>query len=95
MRLSEYEIQSIKKAAEEIFGPNVQVYLFGSRTDDKKKCGDIDLYIKSESKNAFTQKIKFLVSLEKKIGEQKIDVVLATDETRPIEQQAISSGVLL
>ena len=53
------------------------------------------MYIKTEVGNDFTHKIKFLVLLEQKIGEQKIDVVLAVDKNRPIEQQAISTGVLL
>lgn len=95
MRLTEFEINAIKQAAQEIFGPNAQVFLFGSRVDDAKKGGDIDLYIKTESGNDFTHKIKFLVLLEQKIGEQKIDVVFAADKNRPIEQQAIKTGVLL
>jgi predicted nucleotidyltransferase len=95
MRLTEFEITAIKQSALETFGPNVEIILFGSRVDDQKKGGDIDLYIKSQTGNDFTHKIKFLLALEQKIGEQKIDVVLATDKNRPIEQQAISNGVLL
>lgn len=95
MRLTEFEINAIKQAAQEIFGSKVQVFLFGSRVDDAKKGGDIDLYIKTEADNDLTHKIKFLVSLERKIGEQKIDVVFAIDKNRPIEQQAINTGVLL
>jgi hypothetical protein len=53
------------------------------------------LYIKTQAGNDVMHKIKFLVSLEQKIGEQKVDVVLAADQSRPIEQQAICNGVLL
>lgn len=95
MRLTEFEIHAIKQSAREVFGPNVQVFLFGSRVDDSKKGGDIDLYIKTEVGNDFGHKIKFLVALEHKIGEQKIDVVFAEDNARLIEQQAIRAGVLL
>jgi len=95
MRLTEFEINAIKQCALEIFGDNVQVLLFGSRVDDSKKGGDIDLYIKTEAGNDFPHKIKFLVALEQQIGEQKIDVVFAEDKSRPIEQQAINNGVLL
>ena len=95
MRLTAFEINAIKQTAQEIFGSKAEVLLFGSRVDDTKKGGDIDLYIKAPSGNDLAHKIKFLVSLEQKIGEQKIDVVLAVDEKRPIEQQAISTGVLL
>lgn len=95
MRLTEFEINAIKQTAQEIFGPNAQVFLFGSRVDDAKRGGDIDLYIKTELGNDFTHKIKFLVLLEQKIGEQKIDVVFAVDKNRPIERQAIKTGLLL
>ncbi|MBL6986258.1 MAG: nucleotidyltransferase domain-containing protein [Methylobacter sp.] len=95
MRLTTFEVNAIKEAAQEVFGSTVEVFLFGSRVDDEKKGGDIDLYIKAQMGNDLTQKIKFLLSLEQKIGEQKIDVILAVDKNRPIEQQAISTGVLL
>lgn len=95
MRLTEFEINAIKQSAQEIFGAKVEVFLFGSRVDDAKKGGDIDLYIKAGAGNDLTHKVKFLVALEQKIGEQKIDVVLAVDKNRPIEQQAINTGVLL
>lgn len=95
MRLTEFEINAIKQSAQEIFGAKVEVFLFGSRVDDAKKGGDIDLYIKAEAGNDLIHKVKFLVALEQKIGEQKIDVVLAVDKNRPIEQQAINTGVLL
>lgn len=95
MRLTEFEVTAIKQSAQEIFGSGVEVMLFGSRVDDAKKGGDIDLYIKTKMGNDLAHKIKFLVALENKIGEQKIDVVLATDSDKPIEQHAIRNGVLL
>ena len=95
MRLTAFEVNAIKQSAQEVFGPKVEVLLFGSRTDDEKKGGDIDLYIKAPTGNDLKHKIEFLVALEQKIGEQKIDVILAEDQNRPIEQQAIKTGVLL
>ena len=95
MRLTEFEINAIKQCALAIFGENVQVFLFGSRIDNTKKGGDIDLYIKTKVGNDFSHKIKFLVALEQQIGEQKVDVVFAEDKNRAIEQQAVSTGVLL
>ncbi|MHB1620705.1 MAG: nucleotidyltransferase domain-containing protein [Sulfuricella sp.] len=95
MRLTAFEVNAIKQSAQEVFGSKVEVFLFGSRVDDEKKGGDIDLYIKAQTDNDLTHKIKFLVSLEQKIGEQKIDVILAVDKNRPIEKQAMSTGVLL
>ena len=95
MRLTEFEITAIKHSAQLVFGLDVQVMLFGSRVDDSQKGGDIDLYIKTPAAHDFTHKIQFLVALEQKIGEQKIDVVFAENPARPIEQQAITTGVPL
>ena len=78
-----------------VFGVGAEVFVFGSRVDDAKKGGDIDLYIKPQIGNDLAHKIKFQILLEQKIGEQKIDVVLAADKNRLIEQQAINSGVKL
>ena len=41
MRLNEKEITAIKKAVQKNFGKDTSVYLFGSRTDDAKRGGDI------------------------------------------------------
>ncbi len=41
MRLTSYQVTMIKKAFSETFGKG-KVYIFGSRTDDTKRGGDID-----------------------------------------------------
>lgn len=49
-----------------------EVYLFGSRTDELKKGGDIDLLFVSE--NIKKEDIrKFRIEFFKKFGEQKLD----------------------
>jgi predicted nucleotidyltransferase len=95
MRLTAFEISAIKQAVQTIFGTGSEVFLFGSRLDDAKRGGDIDLYIKPQIGNDLAHMIKFQVLLEQRIGEQKIDVILATNENRLIEQQAMNSGVKL
>ena len=50
MRLSEYELEAIKISFKKHFKSG-EVYLFGSRLDDMKKGGDIDLYIKTNQSN--------------------------------------------
>lgn len=95
MRLTPFEVKAIKETAQDIFGPNVEVILFGSRVDDTQKGGDIDLYINTQTCNDLNHKIKFLVALEQKIGEQKIDLIIAEDKNRVIEQQAIATGLTL
>ena len=77
MRLTKQEIEAIQSTFKEVFKKG-DIYLFGSRVDDTKRGGDIDLYIISDVKENLTAlKIDFLVSLKQKIGEQKIDVVMS------------------
>jgi predicted nucleotidyltransferase len=95
MRLTNKERQLIKKAFVETFGGG-KIYLFGSRVDDTKGGGDIDLYLVPENKDELRKKkIEFLVKLDEYIGEQKVDTVIAKDSNRPIEQEAIKNGVNL
>jgi predicted nucleotidyltransferase len=80
MRLSNKEIAAIKEVTRGVFGDNATISLFGSRTDDNKKGGDIDLFIQCKSQisreELYQLKIKFLVRLKKFIGDQKIDVLI-------------------
>ena len=98
MRLTQYEINSIKKAFKEIFESG-DIYLFGSRVDDTKRGGDIDLFIdltyKLDTKELLNKKSKFKLALYDIIGEQKIDVVISKDKNRSIEKEALKTGVLL
>ncbi len=76
MRLDKYQLELIKQSAVAHFGKNTIVYLFGSRTNDNLRGGDIDLLINTDySKMTFQNKVLFLVELKKKIGDQKIDLV--------------------
>ena len=96
MRLSSFYKATIKQVGKEIFGHNAKICLFGSRVDDAKRGGDIDLYLDVVDKNnLFDKKIQFLVKLKKILGEQKIDVVIAKDKNRSIEQVALRDGVEL
>ncbi len=77
-----------KKIFHEVFGQG-KIYLFGSRTDDNKRGGDIDLYLNPKNReNLYKKKIFFLFELDASIGEQKIDVVFAEDSNRSIEKTA-------
>jgi predicted nucleotidyltransferase len=96
MRLTENERAFIKKAFFETFQDG-KIYLFGSRVDDTKKGGDIDLYLCPAQKHENERELrrKFLIKLDEYIGEQKIDAVMAKDATRLIEQVAKRDGIEL
>jgi predicted nucleotidyltransferase len=78
MRLSEFEIECIKRLASRHFGSDVHVYLFGSRAINRTRGGDIDLFIRKSDNGHLDirSKINFITDLIMEIGEQKIDVVL-------------------
>ena len=95
MRLTAADRQAIRATFEKVFGAG-EVYLFGSRVDDGRRGGDIDLYLLPEISQGLTRKkIEFLVRLKEKIGQQKIDVVLPARHTRPIDRIAMKQGVRL
>lgn len=84
MRLNQFQIDTIKNLAKKYFGQETIVSLFGSRTDDNKKGGDIDLLIYNNNESALTMdaKVYFLAELKSKIGDRKIDVVFENINTR-------------
>lgn len=95
MRLRESEIKAIKETCAEIFGEDAKVYLFGSRTDDTLKGGDIDLFIETTTDKSLKRKIRFKSILKVKIGDQKIDVVFAEKPDRLIEKEARKNMIRL
>ncbi len=99
MRLDKYEIGSIKQAFTGSFLPQDHLWLFGSRVDDTKKGGDIDLYVETQETDvAAIQNMhhKFLDLLFDRIEEQKVDVVIKRPTlTLPIHQHARETGVQL
>lgn len=95
MRLSKQYQNTIKKYFIEFFGDG-DIYLFGSRVDDSKKGGDIDLYLVIDNHfELFEKKLKFLSRIKRELGDQKIDVVFNLDSNRLIEQEARKWGVKL
>ena len=74
MRLSEEERIFLKKCAKRI-DEEAEVFLFGSRVDDEKRGGDIDLLV--VSKKFDRKKVRQLrLDFFKRFGEQKIDIVV-------------------
>ena len=93
MRLKSWEIEVIKNNAKKVFGDDVVVKLFGSRVDDTKRGGDIDLYVITKNKSYENQR-KFWALLQIELGEQKIDIIYNEDKNREIEKVA-NQGIIL
>jgi predicted nucleotidyltransferase len=101
MRLTEEQIEIIRQGVIKHFGEKSVVYLFGSRVDDTKKGGDIDLLVEADysSEEMFLKKINLLTELQMKLGERKIDIITSNPikfSERPlIVEEALSTGIRL
>ena len=98
MRINSFYKETIVREFNNIFGIG-KIYLFGSRVDDSKKGGDIDLYIETTTKEYNYQKILELnAKIQEDIGYQKIDIVvnqIDKNQDKLIYNNAKSTGVFL
>ena len=101
MRLNDKQRIAIVDSIQEAFGLQAKVWLFGSRVDDTKRGGDIDLLVASRTdpQREVRQKLRALGLIQRKIGEQKIDLVVTDGsperEALLITREARASGVPL
>ena len=93
MRLSEGEV-SIIKTTIRTFNPSARVILFGSRTDNSQKGGDIDLFIIS-NKISGKEKRNIRIALEDNLGEQKLDIRIEPEPKTPFARIAMREGIEL
>ena len=79
MRLNERERKVIADAVRRRFGAEASVYLFGSRVDDARRGGDIDLYVTTskEPSEAHRARMLAVTDIQMAIGDQKIDMVVS------------------
>lgn len=100
MRLSAKHRDLITAVLHEKFGAGSRIWLFGSRVDDTRRGGDIDLYIEPELQDPdalVDARIAALVELYQHLGEQKIDLVVKRKQAplQLIHRVARSEGVPL
>lgn len=98
MRLTEQEIAAIKRHAAEVFGADAVVRLFGSRVDENRRGGDIDLHLDvAPGRARWDQEAAYTIRLHDALGEQRIDVVLHERDhaLRPIDRIAVETGIVL
>ncbi|OCX71384.1 DNA polymerase III subunit beta [Acidithiobacillus thiooxidans] len=99
MRLSPEQITQIRQSAAESFGPEARVWLFGSRVDDCKRGGDVDLLVESAIPigNPAFLAAQLSARLQRKMHGRKVDVLLLAPNLRhlPIHDIARSEGCRL
>ena len=87
MRISKQEIELILDYTNRVFEES-RVYLFGSRMDDDKQGGDLDLYVVPKNRaNLYRKKLRLRALLQERL-QMPVDIVVARDESRRIEKEA-------
>ena len=93
MRLTDSEreaiLASIAREDEE-----AEVFLHGSRVDDGRRGGDIDLLVVS-TRIDLRAKLRILRRIQERIGEQKIDLFVTSNSKEPFARLALERGVRL
>jgi predicted nucleotidyltransferase len=96
LRISKSEIEIIKTSILKTL-PNYQIYLFGSRVDDNKRGGDIDIFVQTDIETSLKDKISILTDIEANGIERKIDLIVKSPNSK--EQKifitAEKEGILL
>lgn len=99
MRLAASHIDIIHSTARQLLGANVQITLFGSRVDDERKGGDIDLLVEvpQDIEDPAVMSARLASRISRSMGGRQVDVVLAAPNLKPqaIHQIARQTGVLL
>jgi len=93
MRLSEKEKQAILNVIRQS-DPDAEVRLFGSRTDDHKKGGDIDLLVLSK-RLEYRDKLKIRYRLKDELGNRKIDLIITPRPDNAFERHAMNTSLVL
>jgi len=95
MRLSPTEIKTIRQVAQQNFGTDVSIWLFGSRVDDTQRGGDVDLYMEPTQENTFLSELICKVTIEDKLDLQ-VDLVVKNHRMdKSIYHLAKAQGVRL
>jgi predicted nucleotidyltransferase len=74
MRISSEQRKAIKSVLKSVFKTNA-IYLFGSRADDSKRGGDLDLLVIGDGPFSMDNILKARMELIRRLGEQKIDLL--------------------
>ena len=99
MRLTHEQRTAIRTTVRAIVGQAASVRLFGSRTDDQRRGGDIDILVVCNERveqPALTS-ARIGAGLQLALGERRIDVVIVAPNIpkQPIHRIALETGIEL
>jgi hypothetical protein len=96
MRLSRDQIQNLKIVVASLFKGDTDIRVFGSRLDDTKKGGDLDLLLELDECPDLWKKVDLKIALERTLG-LPVDVLTMQrgGSQTPFERLALSKSVPL
>lgn len=95
MRISQYTHQAIKSNVAAL-SPDADCYLFGSRTIDAAKGGDIDILVITPEKLPLPYISRMRRLILDQIGEQKLDIVnFPVNSKHPFMRVALDTAIKL
>lgn len=95
MRLTPAQHERILQATHQNFGADAHVWLFGSRVDDTRRGGDIDLYVETTQASTLLSALRCKIALEESLDLHVDLVVSEPGKNKPIYQIAKKQGVQL
>lgn len=95
MRLTPAQHEYILQTTRQNFGADANVWLFGSRVDDARRGGDVDLYVETVRASTLMSALRCKIALEESLDLHVDLVVKEQGKDKPIYQIAKKQGVQL
>jgi uncharacterized protein len=96
------EVHAVADAASSVLPVGTRVVLFGSRADDARRGGDVDLLVEtpplSNADEVVRLRDRFTAQLYRRLGERRIDILMSVQglpDDRPVVAAARRDGIEL
>jgi predicted nucleotidyltransferase len=99
MRLTDHQVKDIRDATLEVVGHAVPIWLFGSRTKESSRGGDVDLMVQLSEPvhDPAGLMIKLATKVSRRMHGRKVDVLIDAPNLQhfPIHDMVKEHGVML
>ena len=95
MRLTPDQAQAIRQRIHTHMGQHARIWLFGSRVDDSRRGGDVDLHVEPETAPDLTARLRCKSELADALDLNVDLIVQQPDQDLPIYRIAKRSGLRL
>lgn len=92
MRLTATQIKTIRQITQDYFGVDAAVWLFGSRVDDTRRGGDVDLYVEPTQENTLMSVLRCKIALEDSLDLHVDLIIREPGKDKPIYRLAKTQG---